>query len=188
MALCGSSVTNWNLSLDRASLNEHPFWHRLQDEAFVSLKTSAYECACAIHACIGHSTEHRGIEAANPRAWIQKVIDRYKTAADCRAHLEEIMGITRARDLFTSLTTLVESELFLAGVRGEDRMETQCFIEALQNEAPELLAEGQIVLTDDADMDDMKDIWYPSIYIGNGLTYKSQGSFGPEPKSLNIIW
>ena len=38
------------------------------------------------------------------------------------------------------------------------------------------------------DMDDMNDIWYPSIYIGNGLTYKSQGSFGPEPKSLNIIW
>ena len=38
------------------------------------------------------------------------------------------------------------------------------------------------------DMDDMKDIWYPSIYIGNGLTFKSQGSFGPEPKSLNILW
>ena len=38
------------------------------------------------------------------------------------------------------------------------------------------------------DMDDMKDIWYPSIYIGNGLTFKSQGSFGPEPKSLDILW
>ena len=38
------------------------------------------------------------------------------------------------------------------------------------------------------DMDDMKDIWYPSIYIGNGLTFQSQGSFGPEPKSLNILW
>ena len=34
----------------------------------------------------------------------------------------------------------------------------------------------------------MRDLWYPTIYIGNALKFKSQGSFGPEPKSLNILW
>ena len=36
--------------------------------------------------------------------------------------------------------------------------------------------------------EDMNDIWYPSIYIGNGLKFKNQESFGPEPKSLNSLW
>ena len=38
------------------------------------------------------------------------------------------------------------------------------------------------------EIEDMNDIWYPSIYIGNGLKFKSQESFGPEPKSLNMLW
>ena len=38
------------------------------------------------------------------------------------------------------------------------------------------------------EIEDMNDIWYPLIYIGNGLKFKSQESLGPEPKSLNMLW
>ena len=38
------------------------------------------------------------------------------------------------------------------------------------------------------EIEDMNDIWYPSIYIGNGLKFKSQDSLGPEPKSSVMLW
>ena len=38
------------------------------------------------------------------------------------------------------------------------------------------------------DIEDMTDIWYPSIYIGNGLKFKSQDSIGPVPKALDMLW
>ena len=38
------------------------------------------------------------------------------------------------------------------------------------------------------EIEDMNDIWYPSIYIGNGLKFKSQDSIGPVPKALDMLW
>ena len=38
------------------------------------------------------------------------------------------------------------------------------------------------------EIEDMNDIWYPLIYIGNSLKFKSKESLGPEPKSLNMLW
>ena len=38
------------------------------------------------------------------------------------------------------------------------------------------------------EIEDMKDIWYPLIYIGNGLKFKSQDSVGPEPKYVEKLW
>ena len=38
------------------------------------------------------------------------------------------------------------------------------------------------------EIEDMNDIWYPSIYVGNGLKFKSHESVGPQPNSLNKLW
>ena len=38
------------------------------------------------------------------------------------------------------------------------------------------------------EMSDFNQLWYPKIYIGNSLKFKSQDSFGPNPKSLNLVW
>ena len=38
------------------------------------------------------------------------------------------------------------------------------------------------------EIEDMNDIWYPLIYIGNGLKFKSQDSVGPEPKYVEKLW
>ena len=37
-------------------------------------------------------------------------------------------------------------------------------------------------------MSDFNKLWSPIIYIGNSVKFKSQGSFGPDPKSLNLVW
>ena len=38
------------------------------------------------------------------------------------------------------------------------------------------------------DTDDMEDLWYPTIYIGNAIRNKGLDSFGPEMSKLSNLW
>ena len=148
-----ADVSDADLRLNKQSLNDDPFWRNCEDSAYVSLMTTGGG-DCAIHAAIGSCSERGRIEVSDPRAWIQQTLSHYETAQTCVSALETIVGAAPARDLFAKVTSALGQDLFLPWLRGDTSEESQCLVEAMQQQDPSLVAEGeQFMLHNAVDID-----------------------------------
>ena len=138
----GGQVSEWQLTLNRGSLNNDAFWQGFHESAFVSLLTAGGG-DCGMHAALGSCNAHGSIAVSNPRAWIRQVLLKCETAPACIAALELIVGTVPARELFDKVTSAIGQDLFLPGLSDmEASQESRCFVEAMRQHDQALASEG----------------------------------------------